>query len=105
MNRGLTSAVAVYKTDVSDPGLASRILDELHKSIPGCDASFDLEDCDNVLRVEYTAEKSPGSIVEKIVKTHGGELYPLPLFFTKPNNNLSRVAKGSFTPRLSQNRT
>ncbi len=89
MSVEISGAIEVYKTDVSTPELAARILDELHKNIPGCDAGFDLDDCDNVLRVEHTAEKPPGGIVEGIVKKHGGNLYPLPLFFSKPMNNLN----------------
>ncbi len=70
--------IVVYKTDVSDSVLAVRILDELRKNLPGCDASFDLSDCDNVLRVEHSTETLLAGKVEKTVMACGVHLEVLP---------------------------
>jgi hypothetical protein len=44
--------VEVFKTDVQDPEHANRLLDQLHRTYRDYTATFDLEDCDNILRVE-----------------------------------------------------
>ena len=44
--------VEVFKTNVKAPGQAQRLLAQIHTTFRGDHASFDLEDCDRVLRVE-----------------------------------------------------
>lgn len=53
--------VWVYKTDVDEHSKAKTILDEIYQIFPDSDLSFDLDDCDKVLRVEH----SDGSIDEE----------------------------------------
>ena len=43
--------VEVFKTNVIDPGQARMLVDHIHKSFRDYKANFDLEDCDNILRV------------------------------------------------------
>ena len=43
--------VEVFKTNVIDPGHASMLVEQIHKSFRDYKANFDLEDCDNILRV------------------------------------------------------
>ncbi|RIV23704.1 hypothetical protein DYU11_12050 [Fibrisoma montanum] len=43
--------VEVFKTNVRDPKRARALLDQIHGTFIGYTASFDLEDCDNILRV------------------------------------------------------
>jgi hypothetical protein len=44
--------VAVFKTDVSTKIKAKAIIKLIQSQMPGCKINFDLEDCDNVLRIE-----------------------------------------------------
>lgn len=44
--------VEVFETNVPDTGAAGRIVKELYAHYPESRISFDLEDCDKVLRIE-----------------------------------------------------
>ncbi len=44
--------IGVYKTNVKDHSKAELIIETIHRYFPGAVVSFDLEDCDKVLRVE-----------------------------------------------------
>jgi hypothetical protein len=44
--------VEVFKTNIRDKATASIILSDLNSIFPGGRINFDLEDCDNILRVE-----------------------------------------------------
>lgn len=65
--------IEVYKTNVNKLSSARAILEEIRNTHPNSDPSFDLEDCDNVLRIE---DKSgvDGSIIEEIIQNHGFRL-------------------------------
>ncbi len=43
--------IEVFKTDIDQPLVAQQIVDEIRALPLGVDASFDLEDCDHILRV------------------------------------------------------
>lgn len=47
--------VEVFKTNVTQPDQAYQLVVQLKQLLPRCKINFDLEDCDNVLRVESTA--------------------------------------------------
>jgi hypothetical protein len=44
--------VEVFKTNVKDRDVANSIIHEIHQTFIGYRANFDLEDCDNILRVK-----------------------------------------------------
>lgn len=44
--------VEVFKTDVAESCDAAVLLDALMAKLPGCVVNFDLEDCDNILRIK-----------------------------------------------------
>ena len=44
--------VEVFKTNVKDQGVADKLIDQIHRIFIGYMANFDLEDCDNILRVK-----------------------------------------------------
>ncbi len=44
--------IEVFKTNVEDCERATQILDAIHMSFDGYHANFDLQDCDNILRIE-----------------------------------------------------
>jgi hypothetical protein len=43
--------VEVFKTDVTAPEQAHKVLEEIRASFPDHDGNFDLQDCDHILRV------------------------------------------------------
>ncbi|WP_202409477.1 hypothetical protein [Hufsiella arboris] len=55
--------VEVFKTNVKRRSDANRILFELHQIFRGYQANFDLEDCDNILRVQNVAIVEPAGII------------------------------------------
>lgn len=54
--------VEVFKTDVRDPGQAGVLTEQIRKTFTGYEATFDLEDCDRILRV-----KSPAGVDVPVV--------------------------------------
>ncbi len=44
--------VEVFKTNVQNRAIANILITEIHRSFPAYRASFDLDDCDKILRVE-----------------------------------------------------
>ncbi|MTI86947.1 MAG: hypothetical protein FH748_03145 [Balneolaceae bacterium] len=68
--------VKVYKTDVVESSQAAQVKDELLREFPGSTISFDLEDCDNVLRIEGNAIN--GDKVRSLVSSQGFSCKVLP---------------------------
>ena len=71
------NTIEVYRTDVDEQDSAKAIEAEIRRTHPTSDPSFDLEDCDNVLRIKDDTGVDKGTI-EAIVQTHGFQLNPLP---------------------------
>jgi ABC-type methionine transport system ATPase subunit len=44
--------VEVFKTNVKDQDVADKLIDQIHKTFIDYKANFDLQDCDNILRVK-----------------------------------------------------
>lgn len=44
--------IEVFKTNVQDKHQAEMLLEKIHATFYPCSANFDLEDCDNILRVK-----------------------------------------------------
>jgi hypothetical protein len=44
--------VEVFKTNVNDKAVADKLIDQIHKTFIHYKANFDLQDCDNILRVK-----------------------------------------------------
>lgn len=63
--------IEVFKTDVDDESKAKKILDEIRRKLPGSNPSIDLDDCDNVLRIECTNTEMDESKINKILDDHG----------------------------------
>ena len=70
--------IGVYKTDVADASEARMLLDEIRRKLPDSNPSFDLEDCDNVLRIEYRSPKTNKRKLTLIFERLGYQLEPLP---------------------------
>ncbi|MBN2731462.1 MAG: hypothetical protein JXR26_03430 [Balneolaceae bacterium] len=69
--------IKVYKTDVDNPSAAEAIVSAICQQLPGCDASFDLEDYDKVLRVESSNGSVDEPAVKKILRSSGHQIEKL----------------------------
>lgn len=50
----MITMVEVFKTNVRTKRQAKAVVNHIHKEIKNCSATFDLEDCDKILRVSYS---------------------------------------------------
>jgi hypothetical protein len=48
--------IEVFKTNVTQPATADKIISELNQLVPSAKVNFDLEDCDNILRIDAESE-------------------------------------------------
>lgn len=51
--------VEVFKTSVTSPETAAELIALLLGILPGAEINFDLEDCDNILRINTRGNNSP----------------------------------------------
>ncbi|SNC77252.1 hypothetical protein SAMN06265337_3834 [Hymenobacter gelipurpurascens] len=57
--------VEVFRTNVKARRHARRLVAQIHQNFQGYRANFDLEDCDQILRVESPEERiQPGSLIQ-----------------------------------------
>lgn len=66
---GQPMIVEVFCTDVSSPAVARVLLTLLAQTFPGCRVNFDLQDCDRILRIQYTRDIAEEVIL--LVQTQG----------------------------------
>lgn len=71
--------IKVYKSDIDDRGKAQVIQRVIQKHFESYEVSFDLEDCDNVLRIESMNGPIDDLALEDIFKRYGHRIEPLPL--------------------------
>ncbi|MCR9226817.1 MAG: hypothetical protein NXH90_05320 [Flavobacteriaceae bacterium] len=69
-----TKTVEVFSTSVSSIGQAEFLLDKLQEEFPCYEINFDLEDCDNILRVESVGSDVDSKMVILIMEKHGTEI-------------------------------
>jgi hypothetical protein len=70
--------VEVFKTNVKDRGHANRLIELIHSSFADYEANFDLEDCDNILRVKCISESIQSASLISLVKDFGFHAEILP---------------------------
>jgi hypothetical protein len=68
----------VYRTTVASRQEANRLIGQLRRFFPDCCISFDLEDCDRVLRVESPGDSIPTDCITALLQQSGYECEPLP---------------------------
>jgi hypothetical protein len=68
----------VYRTTVISWSAAKALLDQLRRLFPDWCISFDLEDCDKVLRVESPDDSIPTDFIASLLQRSGYECQPLP---------------------------
>lgn len=70
--------IKVYKTNVYESSQARSIIKDIRDLLPGSVPSFDLEDCDNVLRIERSSGKIEEQDIREIVSNYGHSMEVLP---------------------------
>lgn len=70
--------VEVFKTNVTDQSDAKRLVEQIHLVLSNCKANFDLEDCDNILRVQFITGRIDPSAVIALLKCLGYHAEVLP---------------------------
>ena len=63
--------VEVFKTNVEDQEMADKLIDQLHKAFIGYTANFDLQDCDNILRVKSVSGHIESTSIIKLLRQYG----------------------------------
>ena len=69
--------IKVYKTNVNNRELAKEILRKIREELPESDPSFDLDDCDKVLRVESQMDVKE-VLIKEIIEKCGHQMEVLP---------------------------
>jgi hypothetical protein len=63
--------VEVFKTNVVDIAAADQLISVLHNHFTDHHANFDLEDCDNILRVENEETTMNVDLIVNLLEEHG----------------------------------
>ena len=70
--------IEVFKTNVESRDQAKMLIEEIHRNFAGYKANFDLQDCDNILRVKSVAESIEADCLINFLKDFGFEAEVLP---------------------------
>jgi hypothetical protein len=70
--------IEVFKTDVNDSDSARTLIERIHETFEYCEANFDLEDCDRILRVKGIRNEADVFIILNIVREMGCDVEILP---------------------------
>jgi hypothetical protein len=74
----MTNHIKVYKTTVCDKNEALAVEKSIKQKLPDSDVSFDLEDCDKVLRIETSKHRIDDNTIQDIISSFGRKAEPLP---------------------------
>jgi hypothetical protein len=61
--------IEVFKTNVYEVSHSEKIIELLYQHFPQCKINFDLDDCDNILRIEGSVFETDE--IKLIVNEHG----------------------------------
>ena len=70
--------IEVFRTNIKTQKDALFIVECLKEAFPQCQANFDLEDCENILRMESKKPDLDTGAVISLVKSHGFRVEILP---------------------------
>lgn len=70
--------IEVFKTDVRDREHAIMLIDRIHEAFDSYNANFDLDDCDNILRVKSTKGTVECYYLIDLLKNYGFSAEVLP---------------------------
>jgi len=87
--------IEVFKTNVTEQQEATLLLHHIHKNFINYSANFDLEDCDNILRIKSKSGWIEPSFVIKLLNQFGfdAEVLPDELPFGNSPNLSSPIPK------------
>ncbi|MFG6687110.1 hypothetical protein ACGK9U_11035 [Mariniflexile sp. HNIBRBA6329] len=69
--------VEVFKTNISKQKQSNQIIVKLNQTFPKYKINFDLEDCDNILRVENTIGEIDNKVIIELITEDGFYIEPL----------------------------
>lgn len=67
----MSNTIEVFRTNVNHPHEAEILLQKLREAFNHCEPSFDLEDCDRVLRLADRTGKTTSAQVIGLLAAHG----------------------------------
>ena len=67
----ITNMIEIFRTNITRPKDADRILNKIHSAFPGFEANFDLDDCDHILRVKSHETLICQSTIIMLIETFG----------------------------------
>lgn len=70
--------IEVFKTDVNSKESARTLIERIHERFDHCEANFDLEDCDRILRVKGIRSATEIFIILNLVREMGCDAQILP---------------------------
>lgn len=70
--------IEVFKTNVQEQQHAAAIVNEIHEQLNDCRANFDLQDCDNILRIKSASGEVPVTTLFEILNRYGYRAEVLP---------------------------
>lgn len=70
--------IEVFKTNVQEEQHAAAIVNEIHEHLDHCRANFDLQDCDNILRIKSASGEIPVTLLFEILSRYGYRAEVLP---------------------------
>ena len=87
--------IEVFKTNVESDDQAAILVEEIHRNFADYQANFDLQDCDNILRIKSATEPIEPDCLISFLKDFGFEAEILPddnaynnrLFFYSEKNS------------------
>lgn len=62
--------IEVFKTNVQEQRQAKILVEEINRHF-NYEANFDLDDCDNILRVKYYGDEIQSSMLVNLLNEHG----------------------------------
>ena len=85
--------VEVFKTNVSNPVHANKLIEQIRGNFSGYQASFDLEDCDRIMRIESSSQIVHSYQLINFLKNYGFTAEVLP---DKLHNPITDIPIGDF---------
>lgn len=83
--------VEVFKTNITKQKKAEQIIEKLQQKFSGYKINFDLEDCDNILRVENTIGQIDHEVLVQIISDDGFYIEPLKDELSMTTQNKSEI--------------
>ncbi len=83
--------VEVFKTNIENDKQAKFVLNHIHEAYPEYSANFDLDDCDNILRVECHTHSVSADALIALLKIFGFTAEVLPDEINSPGESTSSI--------------